>query len=140
MTVDFGSVNWLAVAVAGVAAFMLAGVWYTALFGKLWQKAHHLDEEMMKKMQSMRPMPVFLAMQLVCYFAVAIGLALLVTGIGINSAGGGATLGALVWLVVAAVMCTNHLPTMTTWTGYFIDVSCAAVYCVGSGALLGAWR
>jgi hypothetical protein len=44
------------------------------------------------------------------------------------------------WVVVAAVVLTNHLPTPTTWAGYAIDVSYSAIYCIGTGALLGAWR
>ncbi len=32
-------INWWAVLVAGVSAFMLGGLWYSpALFGKMWQK------------------------------------------------------------------------------------------------------
>jgi len=140
MTIEFGAVNWLAVAVAAFATFMLGGVWYTALFGKAWQKAHHLDEAQMKQMQEARPMPVFLALQFVSYIVIVMAMALIVAGTGIASAGEGAVLGALLWVVVAAVVLTNHLPTATAWAGYAIDVSYQAIYCVGTGALLGAWQ
>jgi hypothetical protein len=140
MTIEFAEINWLAVVVAAFATFMLGGAWYTALFGKAWQKAHGLTDEQLKQQQTVRPMHVFLAMQFVCYIAIAFGMALLVNGAGITTAGGGATLGFCVWLIVAAVVLTNHLPTPVTWTGYFINVSYSLIYCVGSGALLGAWQ
>ena len=140
MTINLAEINWLAVVVAAFATFMLGGVWYTALFGKAWQKAHHLTEEQLKSQQTARPMPVFLAMQFVCYIVIAVGMALIVNGAGIATAGDGATLGVFVWLIVAAVVLTNHLPTPTAWSGYFIDVSYSAIYCVGTGALLGGWQ
>lgn len=140
MNLDFAQINWLAVIVAAVAAFLIGGMWYTALFGKAWQKAHHIDEQKMKDMQATRPMHVFLAMQFVCYCVIAVGMALLINGAEIHTIGGGATLGLRAWLLVGAVMLTNHLPTATAWAGYLIDVSFAAIYCVGIGALLGAWQ
>ena len=32
-------INWLAVIVAAVATFVLGGVWYGPLFGKIWRAA-----------------------------------------------------------------------------------------------------
>ena len=32
-------INWLAVVVAAVATFMLGGVWYGPLFGRVWRAA-----------------------------------------------------------------------------------------------------
>jgi hypothetical protein len=41
--------NWIAVAVAGISAFVLGGVWYSpALFGKAWMKENNLTEEQVK--------------------------------------------------------------------------------------------
>jgi hypothetical protein len=42
-------IHWLAVIVAGVAGFMVGGVWYSALFGKLWMAARGVTPESMKK-------------------------------------------------------------------------------------------
>lgn len=40
------TLNWLAVLVAGISAFVLGGVWYSpALFGKAWMKENNLREE-----------------------------------------------------------------------------------------------
>ena len=41
--------NWIAVAVAGISAFVLGGVWYSpALFGKAWMKENNLTEAQIK--------------------------------------------------------------------------------------------
>ncbi len=41
---DMNSINWLAVFVAGISAFVLGGVWYSpALFGKAWMKENTND-------------------------------------------------------------------------------------------------
>lgn len=46
---DMGSINWLAVLVAGISAFVLGGVWYSpALFGKAWMKDNNLTPEKIK--------------------------------------------------------------------------------------------
>lgn len=38
-------VNYLAVAVAGISAFILGGLWYGPLFGKAWQRLSGVDPE-----------------------------------------------------------------------------------------------
>jgi len=44
------NVNWLAVAIAGISAFVLGGVWYSpALFGKAWMKENNLSVEDVQK-------------------------------------------------------------------------------------------
>ena len=40
--------NWLAVVVATVAFFVVGAIWYTALFGKIWQREVGLSEEQLK--------------------------------------------------------------------------------------------
>jgi len=43
-------VNWLAIAVAAVASFLLGGLWYSpAMFGKVWQREAGLTEEQLKQ-------------------------------------------------------------------------------------------
>jgi hypothetical protein len=44
------AVNWLAVLVAGISAFLTGGVWYSpALFGKVWMKENGLSLEQIQK-------------------------------------------------------------------------------------------
>jgi len=43
-------VNWLAVAVAALASFLLGGLWYSpVLFGKAWQRETGLTDERLKQ-------------------------------------------------------------------------------------------
>jgi len=43
------SINWLAVLVAGISAFVLGGVWYSPmLFGNAWMKENRFSEEQVK--------------------------------------------------------------------------------------------
>ena len=46
---DMSSINWLAVLVAGISAFVLGGVWYSpVLFGNAWMKENKFTEEQLK--------------------------------------------------------------------------------------------
>jgi Protein of unknown function (DUF1761) len=40
-----GQINYLAVIAAAVSAFLLGGLWYSALFGKAWMAASGVTEE-----------------------------------------------------------------------------------------------
>src|SRR5690606_39083141 len=45
-----GSVNWLAVLVAGISSFVTGGIWYSPnLFGKAWMKENNLSEDQFKR-------------------------------------------------------------------------------------------
>jgi hypothetical protein len=47
---DMSTINWLAVLVAGISAFVLGGVWYSpALFGKAWMSENKMTVEDVKK-------------------------------------------------------------------------------------------
>lgn len=44
------TINWLAVLVAGISAFVVGGIWYSpVLFGNAWMKASNLTEEQIKQ-------------------------------------------------------------------------------------------
>ena len=45
-----GSINWLAVLVAGISSFVVGGIWYSpGLFGKAWMKDNNVTEDDVKK-------------------------------------------------------------------------------------------
>jgi uncharacterized protein DUF1761 len=47
---DMSTINWIAVLVAGISAFVLGGVWYSpALFGKAWMTENNLTPDDVKK-------------------------------------------------------------------------------------------
>ncbi len=43
-----GPLNWTAIGLGTLAFFAVGGLWYTALFGKAWQKAVGLSEQQLK--------------------------------------------------------------------------------------------
>ncbi|MDX1954991.1 MAG: DUF1761 domain-containing protein [Chitinophagaceae bacterium] len=44
------TINWLAVLVAGISAFVLGGVWYSpALFGNAWMNTNNMTVEQVRK-------------------------------------------------------------------------------------------
>lgn len=139
--INFASINWIAVVVAGLATFMLGGVWYTALFGKAWQRAHGFSDETVKKAQEAMNPAVFFGGMLVCYLIAAVGMAILIQWTGISTLGGGAFLGLIVGvLIVAPVVFTNHMPSLVKPAGFFIDAAFEVIFFVLMGAILGVWR
>ncbi|MEP1093638.1 MAG: DUF1761 domain-containing protein [Cyclobacteriaceae bacterium] len=46
---DFSTVNWLAVLLATISAFVVGGLWYGPLFGKAWMAEMNFTEEDLKK-------------------------------------------------------------------------------------------
>ena len=45
-------INWLAVVLSGLSAFVLGGLWYGPLFGKAWQARVGLSDEQIKSLRS----------------------------------------------------------------------------------------
>ncbi len=47
---NMSAVNWLAVLVAGISAFILGGLWYSPpFFGKAWMKENSFSDEIVQK-------------------------------------------------------------------------------------------
>ncbi|MFD1737835.1 DUF1761 domain-containing protein [Bacillus salitolerans] len=43
------SIHYLAVIVSALSAFVVGGIWYSVLFGRVWMKENGFDEESLKK-------------------------------------------------------------------------------------------
>lgn len=141
MKIDLAGVNWIAVLVAAAATFVLGGLWYTALFGKLWQKLNGYSAEKVKAMQKARPPQVFFGVMIGSYLILAAVLGILFHSFGVASAGTGAAVGGLIWLGPAAAI------GMTSWIAsdkhigvYAIDLLYQLVFLLMMGAILGGWR
>ena len=83
MTLRLCEVNYLAVLVAGLAAFFLGGLWYTAIFGKLWIKLQGYTDEQIKEMKAKMSPPKFFGGMILSYLVVAFVVAVLVTSFDI---------------------------------------------------------
>jgi len=64
-------VNWLAVVVATVATFVLGGLWYGPLFGKLWMRASGMTEEELKRGNPGKIFGVSFVLQLIAAIVLA---------------------------------------------------------------------
>lgn len=141
ITLNFGQLNWLAVGAAALAAFFLGAIWYTALFGKLWQRLHGYSDEMVKEMQAKRPAPVFFGSMLVAYVLISLAIALLVPLVGATSAAGGAVLGLILWAGPAVgIRITDHITSTNPPALFVLDSSYQLTFLVIMGAIHGAWR
>jgi hypothetical protein len=139
-TINFSEINWLAVIVAAFATFMLGGVWYTAIFGRAWQRLHGYSDEQLAQMRARRPPPVFFGTMLVCYVIVALVVAMIAQLAGVSDARSGALLGLLIWVIVAAVGATGHVASHWPWSAFGIDVLYQLIYFTMIGAIVGGWR
>jgi uncharacterized protein DUF1761 len=140
MPFKFDEINYAAVAVAGLGAFFLGALWYTALFGATWRRLAGFTDEKIKELQGQRGPAVFFGGMIVAYLVVAFVLAALTASLDIQTPIAGAALGLLVWLAVAAVGMTGHLAHDKPFGLYVIDTSFQLAFFVMMGAVLGAWR
>ena len=67
-------VNWIAVLVAAVSAFILGGLWYGPLFGKKWMAHTGMTEERAKSMNMARTFGLSFILSFVAAFVFAMFL------------------------------------------------------------------
>lgn len=77
----FSHLNWLAVAVAALAYFMLGALWYSVLFGKAWIKATGID---VNNPDAKKGAGALMFMTFILEFVICIGLAMLVYRLGLT--------------------------------------------------------
>lgn len=68
------TVNWLAVVAAALATFVLGGLWYGPLFGKIWMDASEITEEKIRGSNMPFIFGVAFAMQVVAASVLALFL------------------------------------------------------------------
>ena len=140
MPFDFAKVNVWAVLVAALIAFLVGGIWYTAVFGKLWVRLHGFSEERIAKMKAAMSPPRFFGGMFISYLVLAAALALTLTATPEPTAQTGILLGILFWVATSAIAMTGQIASDRHIGIYFIDVGCALVYLVLMGWVLGTWR
>ena len=84
------TIDWLPAVGAGVAAFMLGGLWYGPLFGRTWSAAHGLPEDY-------RIPPSVYAVGVASYVLMALAFSALSSLIGIATVTGGVWLALGIW-------------------------------------------
>jgi len=132
---------WPAIVVAGVATFLLGGVWYQALFGKLWVRLHGYSAEQQAAIKAKRPPALFFGGMIVGYTALALVVAMIANLVGAVSVQDAVVLGGVLWLVLTLGA------SFTTWLArgdhigtLLIDAAYQLVFIMGMAVTVVAWR
>lgn len=135
------SINWPAVLTAGVAMFMIGGVWYGAVFSKVWQHANGFtDEDVAERHKRATPAKFFAGM-IASYVVAAFAMSLLIVNLDVRAAGSGAGVGVVLWLfATAAIGMTDTITLERKPVALVLDSVYQLIAFSAGGALLGLWR
>ena len=133
-------INYLAVLVAAVVAFVLGGLWYSPiLFAKPWVKAHGYTEERVKEMQASAGKAY--AVSFLCQLLIALALAVLVGYLHLERCVQGLKLAALVWAGFAFPLgLMANMFSDKKITVFYIDTGYQLVYLLVMGSILTVWH
>jgi len=140
MTLTWPPLNLWAVLVAGVATFLLGGIWYQALFGKLWVKLYGYTPEQVQAMQKARPPAVFFGTMFLAYLVMATAMGFLVYWSGAHTAMDGVVVGLAAWGVALAIALTDYITSTKKPGIYYIDCSYQLIFLVMTGIILAVWK
>lgn len=131
-----GDISWLGVLVAALALFILAGIWYTVLFGKAYRQELGVPEPGEGEQPKAPPVKE-LGGQFVAGLVIASALAWL---IGASTAGDGAKVGLAGGVAVAAAMGQFYLFEGRSLRHLLINVGYIVLGLIAVGAILGAFQ
>lgn len=121
----FAHLNWLAVALAALAYYLLGAAWFTPLFGKAWDRSIGYDRSQATKFG-----PAYYVVPLVSAVLVALALGLTLAALA-PTFGEALIVGVVVGLGLAAVSVNNAL-TPHTPHPYLFGAVTGGYHIVGS--------
>lgn len=131
---DFVGLNWWAILVSTIAAFVLGGLWYGPLFGKAWLEAIGKTEA------DIEPSAAPFVISFFSALFTAIVLAALVRSLGVDTLYGGVMLGAVVGLgFIASAMASDSAFCGWGLKLFLIQSGYRVVYSTIMGGILAAW-
>ena len=132
-------INWWAVLVAGISAFVVGGVWYSpGLFGRAWMKDNNFTEEQIKKGGNKGKIFGF---TLIFSLLMSVNLAMfLSTPAAKAGIAWGATAGFLAGIWTFCAIAIHSLFELKPWRLIFINGFYSVVALILMGAIIGAWR
>ena len=134
---SIGALNWVAVVVSALSAFVIGGLWYGPLFGKAWQSLSGISDD---DIQQGHPAKIY-GGAFVLTLVAAIGIGMLLQLHPAPDLGFGLKVGILVGLAfVATSFGINYLFASKPLRLYLIDAGYMVVLMSIIGAILGAWR
>ena len=133
---EMSTINWLAIAVAGISAFVLGGVWYSpALFGKAWMKENNMTVEDVQKGNKAK----IFGWSFILSLLIAVNLAMFLNDPKINLEMGiiyGLLTGVWIFCGIAIVALFEHRSARYIFVnGGYMLVALGLM-----GAIIGAWR
>ncbi len=132
--IDLMALNWLAILIATVVAFVLGGLWYGPLFGQAWMDALGKTEDDIEPTASPFVISFFTAL-LTCIVVAALMLAL-----GIGTVIGGAVFGLVVGIgFIATAMASDSAFCGWGVRLFLIQAGYRVAYSVLMGAIIGAF-
>ncbi len=143
---EMSSINWLAVLVAGISAFVIGGIWYSpGLFGKAWMNDSNLTEEDIKKGNKGKIFGFTAIFSLLMAVNLAMFLADTPAGCTGNCAritdvSWGATAGFLAGIWTFCAIAIHSLFELKSWRHIFINGGYSLVALTLMGAIIGLWR
>ena len=132
--------NYLAIAAAAMAAFLLGALWYSpALLGKQWVAANRYTEADLERMKGTTAQAY--GTTFIAQVVMAVVLAMLISLVGIARWQGGVKLGVLCWFGFAATTGLGaNMFSNKKLAAFLIDAGYQLVYVMMMGAILAAWR
>ena len=133
---DMGTINWLAVLVAGISSFVVGGIWYSpGLFGKAWMLANDLSEE---RIQQGNKGMIF-GFTLIFSLVMSANLAMFLNDPKTDLTWG-LTAGFLAGIWTFCAIAIHSLFELKSWKLIFINGGYSVVSLTLMGAILGVWR
>jgi Protein of unknown function (DUF1761) len=130
------TVNWLAILVAGISAFVLGGVWYSpSLFGKAWMTENNITVDDVKKGNKAKIFGWSFVLSLV--MAANLGMFISTPGMNLSQ---GLMYGALTGLWIFCGIAIVGLFELKSARYIFINGGYMIVALTLMGAIIGIWR
>lgn len=136
---DISTVNWLAVLVAGISAFVVGGIWYSpGLFGKAWMADAKLTEADIQAGNKGKIFGFTAIFSLV--MAANLAMFLVDTPQMKTDLTWGVTAGFLAGIWTFCAIAIHSLFELKSWRLIFINGGYSVVALTLMGAIIGLWR
>ena len=130
------AINWAAVFVAGISAFVVGGIWYSpGLFGKAWMKDSGLAQEQIRNSNKGK----IFGFTAVFSLLMAANLAMYLAGPETNISSG-TLYGFLTGIWTFCAIAIHSLFELKNWRLIFINGGYSVVALTLMGAIIGLWR
>jgi hypothetical protein len=136
---DLGSINWLAVLVAGISSFVVGGIWYSpGLFGNAWMKDNNFTPDDVKKGNKGKIFGWTLIFSLL--MAANLSMFLIDSPEKKTDISWGAIAGFLAGIWTFCAIAIHSLFEKKTWRLILINGFYSVVALTLMGAIIGVWR